>query len=178
MFDFSGRRAGILITLFGATLLAPSLGFASYRGVQSGLDSVRSEIEAQYAKRDQAFKNKEFDFLKSQEASDYTEKTKDGAVRSKEESDALSDQVATMVKEVADQGTKVESVKAGDADGEYIVVSSDHGRLTLATPDGQTHEAVGRSRQRDVWVRTDEGWKIKYHEELESTVQIDGKTVN
>jgi hypothetical protein len=178
MFEFSGRRVGILITLFAATMLAPTFGFASYRAGQSGLDSARKEIEAQYAKRDPAFKNKDFGFIKSQETSDYTEKSKDGAVRSREESDALSDQMASMVKEVTDQATMVESVKAGDDDDEYIVVASDHGRLTLATPDGQTHEAVGRSRQRDVWVKTGEGWKIKSHEELESNVQIDGKTIN
>jgi|HubBroStandDraft_6_1064221.scaffolds.fasta_scaffold190929_2 hypothetical protein len=176
MFDFSGGRVGILMTLFAATLLAPSLGLASFHPTQS--DAVRKEIEAQYARRDQAFKNKEFDFLKSQETSDYSEKMKDGEVRNKEECDGLADQMASMVKEVTDEATKVESVKDGDADGEYIVVASDSGRLTLATPDGQTHLAVGSSRGRDVWVKTDQGWKIKHHEQLESTFQIDGKTVN
>ena len=145
---------------------------------QADESAVRKEIEAAYAKRDKALKTKDFEFLKSQETEDYTEKSKDGTVRNKEEADAMSDQMAPMVKDVAEQVTKVESVEAGEDDGEFVAVSTDHGRLTLTGPDGKTHEAVGSSHQRDVWVKTKAGWKIKHHEELDSTVEIDGQRVN
>ncbi|HYM01032.1 MAG TPA: nuclear transport factor 2 family protein [Blastocatellia bacterium] len=170
------------VRLFIASLVSifalSSFGFANSAPPQASIDAVRKEIEGVYAKRDKAFKTKDFEFLKSQETSDYTEKSKDGTVRGKEESDAMADQMAPMVKEVTEQVTKVENVTAGDADGELVVESSDHGRLTLAGPDGQAHEAVGSSHQRDTWVKTKDGWKIKYHEELDSHVEIDGKPVN
>ncbi|HKV38180.1 MAG TPA: nuclear transport factor 2 family protein [Blastocatellia bacterium] len=156
---------------FASMFVLSLLAFAQTAG-------VRKELEAAYAKRDKAFLNKDFGFLKSQETSDYSEKTKDGTVRNREEADAVADQMAPMVKEVAEIATKIESVKPGDQPGEYLLETSDHGKMTVNGPDGASHELTGTGRYREIWVRTKDGWKIKYHEEVESDMRIDGQPMN
>lgn len=165
-------------TTVSLTLLLMLLPIAQARPrvVLSQDDSVRKELEAVYAKRDQALKDKNFDFMLSQEAEDYTEKSKDGKVMNKEQADAAAEDVKKMVVAVSEESSKIESVKEGD-DGEYIVEISDQGKLTIKGPDGNNHEVEGHGRSRDTWVKTEAGWKIKAHEEIESTITIDGQPV-
>lgn len=138
---------------------------------------VRKELEAIYAKRDKAMLNKDFAFIKSTEADEYTEKKKDGKVLNREEADAEIDQLAPMIKEVQSFWTKVESVKEGEND-EVIVEISDGGKISLVDPEGKTHIIEGSGRSRDTWEHTDKGWKIKYHLNLESTTKLDGKPID
>jgi hypothetical protein len=42
---------------------------------------------------------------------------------------------------------------------------------------GKEQKLEGSGKARDVWVKTDKGWKIKSHEELESASTLDGKPV-
>ena len=136
---------------------------------------IRKELEAIYAKRDKAMLNKDFAFFKSTEAEEYTEK-KDGKVMNREQADAAIDQLAPMIKEVQSFWTKVESVKEGE-DDEVIVELTDGGKISLVDPEGKTHTIEGTGRSRDTWEHTDKGWKIKFHESLESTTKLDGKPI-
>ena len=138
---------------------------------------VRKELEAIYAKRDKAMLNKDFAFIKSTEAEEYTEKKKDGKVLNREQADAEMDQLAPMIKEVQSFWTKVESVKEGE-DDEAIVEISDGGKISLVDPEGKTHVIEGSGRSRDTWEHTDKGWKIKYHVSLESNTKMDGKPID
>jgi hypothetical protein len=138
---------------------------------------VRKEIEAIYAKRDKAMLNKDFAFIKSTEADEYTEKKKDGKVLNRDEADAEIDQIAPMIKEVQSFWTKVESVKEGE-DDEAIVEISDGGKISIVDPEGKTHIIEGSGRSRDTWEHTDKGWKMKYHLNLESTTKMDGKPID
>ena len=145
-------------------------------GVKADDGHARKEIEAIYAKRDKAMLSKDFAFVKSTEAEEYTEKKKDGKVLNREEADAEVDQLAPMIKEVQSFWTKVESVKEGE-DDEVIVEISDGGKISLVDPEGKTHIIEGSGRSRDTWEHTDKGWKIKYHESLESNTKLDGKPI-
>jgi hypothetical protein len=137
---------------------------------------ARKEIEAIYAKRDKAMLNKDFAFIKSTEADEYTEKKKDGKVLNREEADAEIDQLAPMIKEVQSFWTKVESAKEGE--DAIIVEISDGGKISIVDPEGKTHIVEGSGRSRDTWEHTDTGWKIKYHENLESNTKLDGKPID
>jgi hypothetical protein len=138
---------------------------------------ARKEIEAIYAKRDKAMLNKDFAFIKSTEADEYTEKKKDGKVLNREEADAEIDQLAPMIKEIQSFWTKVESVKEGEND-EIIVEISDGGKISLVDPEGKPHIIEGSGRSRDTWEHTDKGWKMKYHLNLESITKLDGKPID
>jgi hypothetical protein len=137
---------------------------------------VRKEIEALYAKRDKAMLNKDFAVLKSMETEDYTDKKKDGKVSNREQADSEIDQLAPMIKEVQSFWTKVESIKEGE-DDEVIVEISDGGKISIVDPEGKTHLIEGSGKSRDTWEHTDKGWKIKAHENLESTTKLDGKPI-
>ena len=145
-------------------------------GVKADDGHARKEIEAIYARRDKAMLSKDFAFVKSTEAEEYTEKKKDGKALNREEADAEVDQLAPMIKEVQSFWTKVESVKEGE-DDEVIVEISDGGKISLVDPEGKTHIIEGSGRARDTWEHTDKGWKIKSHESLESTTKLDGKPI-
>ena len=145
--------------------------------VKADDEHVRKEIEAIYAKRDKAMLNKDFAFIKSTEAEEYTEKKKDGKVLNREEADAEIDQLAPMIKEVQSFWTRVESVKEGE-DEEIIVEISDGGKISLVDPEGKTHIVEGSGKSRDTWEHTDKGWKIKSHVSLESTTKLDGKPID
>jgi hypothetical protein len=43
--------------------------------------------------------------------------------------------------------------------------------------DGQLHVIDEKGKFRDMWVRTDGGWKLKYREALESSGTVDGKPI-
>jgi hypothetical protein len=140
-------------------------------------DKLRKELEAIYEKRDKALKSKDFDYEKSLKTEDYSEKSSDGTTKNRKESDAESDEMYAMIKEVREVTTKVDSIKAGAADNEVIVETSDSGSLTIIAPDNKVHEVTGSGRSRDIWLKTQKGWRIKYHEDLGSTVTMDGKRI-
>jgi hypothetical protein len=60
---------------------------------------------------------------------------------------------------------------------EVIVDTADSGEFSFVGPDDKIHKLTGKGRQRDIWIRTQGGLKMKYHEELESDVQVDGKPI-
>jgi hypothetical protein len=79
---------------------------------------------------------------------------------------------------VSSVATKVESVKQGKDENEAIVEISDAGNFTMTGPDGQPHLIEAKGKSRDRWVRTGGGWKLKYHEVVESSGTVDGKAAN
>jgi uncharacterized cupredoxin-like copper-binding protein len=146
-------------------------------GLALGQDSTRAEIEAIYAKRQKAILGKEFARLKADLTGDYTEKGRDGTVKNRQQADAEADQLNSLVKDVSSYTIKVVSVEE-NKDKEIVVETTDSGDFSFAMPDGVVHKLSGKGRQRDIWVRSEGTLKMKFHEELESSVQVDGQTVN
>jgi len=133
-------------------------------------DSVRKELEALYAKRDQAVKAKDANSFKSLLADDYTEKDKDGKITNR------VDSIKEIEKNFADKdvketssSTKIEGVKQGKDGNEMLVDTSQVQKMT-AMMDGQLHQLEFNGKYRDTWVRTDAGWKLKYSEMLDITM--------
>ena len=144
----------------------------------SGQDKgLQKEIEAVYAKRQKAILDKDFARLKSDLTADYTEKTKSGTIRNRREADADTDHLSAIIKEVFAYTIKVVTVEEGK-DKAINVETTDSGEFDFVGPDNTTHRLVGKGRQRDTWIQVDGELKMKYHEELESTAQVDGKPVN
>ena len=140
-------------------------------------DDVRKELEAAYAKRDKAFKDKDGALIKSFEADDYIQKTKDGTVADRAIVDPQTDQLLSIVKEIRILTTTVDKVTPGKEPNQYLAEVSSKGDFTIAGGDGALHQVVASAKLRDTWIKTKDGWKIKYHEELESATMLDGKPI-
>jgi hypothetical protein len=161
----------LLVIVFSSILVSNCLALAK-------ANEIGKELQAIYAKREKAIKAKKFGYLKLDEADDYTERDKDGTVRNRQQADAEADQIHALVREIHQYSLKIDSIKEGKEPNEIIVETSDEGEFSFAGPDGKVHELSGQGRQRDTWIRTQEGWKVKLHEELESKVKMDGKPIN
>src|SRR5258708_3572967 len=137
--------------IFCIGILVSILVMGSFVAAQD--DSVRKELEAVYAKRDQAIKARDADFLKSLLADDYTEKDKDGKIKNR--ADAIKSLEKNAVdKDVKDvsSATTIVSVKQGKDANEVIVETS----LTLnvtAMINGQPHQIEANGKSRDTWMR-------------------------
>ena len=145
-------------------------------GLALGQDEgLQKEIEAIYATRQKAILKKDFARLKSDQADDYTEKSKDGTVQNRKQADVEADQLYSMVKEIFSYSIQVVAIQ--NKNNEIIVDTADSGEFSFVGPDDKIHRLTGKGRQRDIWIRTQQGLKMKYHEELESNVQMDGKPI-
>jgi ketosteroid isomerase-like protein len=138
-------------------------------------DQARKEIEEIYAMRVMAIKKKDFAYLKKHEADDYVEKSKDGNVMNRKQADDEANEVFARVKEVWAYSSTITSMNNSKESNEVIVEVSDRGRLSLLGPDDKILKISAQGRSRDVWKRTQEGWRMKSHEELESNVELEGK---
>lgn len=160
-----------LALAFAALLLVAHHGFADD-------GHTRKEIEAVYAKRVTAIREKNFKLLKSHETDDYSEKSTDGTIQNRQQADAEADHLFAIIEEVYEYSLKIDRIEESQATSAVTVEIEDSGRFRFTGPDGKAHEMVGSGRSRDVWVRTSQGWKLKYHEELDSSVKVDGKPIN
>ncbi len=166
-------RSQSIITRFLVTACAAVLLFSCTVMAQD--NALRKDFETLYAKRDKALKAKDAEFINSLLAEDYTEKDKHGKVENRAQAVEETSGMVAAIKEVISFATKVESVKQGKDENEAIVEISDAGKVTLTLPDGQLRVIEARGKSRDTWVRTDGGWRLKYHEVLESSGTVDGK---
>ena len=157
--------------LAGTSALILALGCL----VLSQDSQARREIEEIYARRAMAIKKKEFAYLKTHEADDYVEKSKDGNVMNRKQADAEADEMFAHVKEVWAYSSTITSINEGKEGNEIIVEVSDRGRLSILDADDKILKISAQGRSRDVWKRTQEGWRMKSHEELESNVELEGK---
>jgi hypothetical protein len=142
-----------------------------FTGLASAQDKeIRKEVEAIYAKRQKAILDKDFARLKSDLTDDYREKSEDGTIRNRQQADAELNRLYSIIKEVVAYSIKVVTIKE-DNNIQIIVETTDSGEFNYVGPDGKTERLSGKGRQRDIWIRTHGELKIKYHEDLESTVQ-------
>jgi hypothetical protein len=164
----SKSRVVILSIILLATLTYIPSGYA-------GDSTTRTEIEALYAKIDQSRIKKDNTLYQSLEMDDYTSKSKEGKIKTREEADTESNSALARVKEVQSFKTKVEDLKE-EKNGEVSVLINMSAVLTGSGPDGKEHKIEVQSKARDVWVKTEQGWKIKSHEGGESSFTVDGQT--
>jgi ketosteroid isomerase-like protein len=136
---------------------------------------LRKEIEQIYARRATAIKKKDFAYLKTNEADDYVEKSRNGNERNRKQADAVADEVFARVKDVQEFSTTIVSIQEVKESNEIIVEVTDRGKLSIIGPDDKVLKISAQGRSRDVWKRTQEGWKIKSHEELDSNAELNGK---
>lgn len=130
--------------------------------------SVRKELEALYAKRDKAIKEKDVAAFRSIETADFEsvlifpnlDFTADGQAGLKKGDEARADAesfVITDVKEVTSFATTIRSIKQGRDAKQFIVESTEHGEIVQ--PSGSCWTAYCQ----DLVTLTGDGWKIRRH---------------
>jgi hypothetical protein len=168
-------RVSVAVRFVAVALLCSSVVAGPLRADN---DQVKKELEDAYAKRDKAFRDKNPDQIKSMWTPDYKQKTKEGVVLDRSQVDPETEQLLRLIKDIKILLTTVDKVTEGKANNEFIADATSKGDFTLTGGDGNLHEIMASAKVRDVWVKTTDGWKIKFHEELESTTLLDGKPVN
>src|SRR5437868_1896795 len=152
---------------FCVGILVSILVMGSFAAAQD--DSVRKELEAVYAKRDQAIKAKDAEFLKSLLAADYTEKDKDGKIKNRSQAaNSLDNSFGAKdpIKMELNSVTKIESVTKGKDANEVIV------EISQAMWWTGMLNAQGKAKFRETWMRSDAGWKVRYSVMLDLNMTI------
>lgn len=144
--------------------------------------AVRQELEAHYARWAQAIKAKDRaalqQFIEQETTPDFVSRGPEGTQTRQQVLDALKStnepweppqELRVKIDRLTLQGDKAVVRVSDQAEG----VTTD--RKLTGDASGKPHRLVTRGVNRDTWVRTAAGWKLKRHEVLEVKTTLDGK---
>lgn len=135
---------------------------------------VLKELEAVFDKRVQAVKNKDAEAQVAQVSPDYSATEPDGQTFNYEQIIAYIRRGAEQFVNVVDLSITIESLTVSG--NEAIVDARQKFSRTQRLRDGNIHDVVTGVLQREVWVKTAEGWKLKRVDNLrEKKILVDGK---
>jgi ketosteroid isomerase-like protein len=154
-----------LAMLLVSTLLASML-------VRADEKEARHELEAIYAKVDEATRNKDIKAIRAYMAEDFTSKRQDGKILDRNESLETLAQSLNSLKEIQSSSTKIDKLK--EENGALIADTTQLLKATIDGPDNKPHELVATAKSRDTWSHTEHGWMIKHSEDLGQSATMDG----
>lgn len=156
------------------TMLLVSMLFA---GVAAHADEkeARHDLEAIYAKVDQATKNKDIKTIRSYMAEDFSAKTQDGKVLKRDEALGTLEQSLAAMGEIHSSMTTIDSLK--EEENGAVAETTQTVKATVNGPDNKSHELVATAKSRDTWAHSKQGWMIKQSEDLGQSVTVDGQPV-
>ena len=139
--------------------------------------TVLKELEAVFAKRMQAVRNKDAEAQVAQVSPDYSATEPNGQTLNYEQIVAYMRRGAEQFVTVSDLSVTIESLTVRG--NEAIVDARQKFARTQRLRDGNTHNVETGVLQREIWVRTTEGWKLKRVDNLrERKILVDGKPIN
>jgi ketosteroid isomerase-like protein len=139
---------------------------------------ARQEVEAALAARNEALNRQDTKRVRAFLAPDFTVKLPNGKVVTREEAEkAYVEKPATPARQI-EQTYSVEKfkLKGGAAVAEVSFTNTTRLRLK----DGSDYEARSRTRHRETWVKTPDGWKLRMIDGLsvgEHRATLNGKKV-
>lgn len=161
------RRLAIAsLAVLVVSIVAPSL-------VQAYNQDARHELEAVYARVDQATKNKDIKTLKSYLSESFKLKRQDGKIINREEALNGLEESLNSFKEIHSSNAAISSLK--EEASTTVVDTTQVLKAAVDGPDGKSHELAGTVKSRDTWTHDEHGWIIQSSEDLGQTVTIDGK---
>lgn len=135
-------------------------------------DTVKTAIDTLYTNADTGMKNKDVKPLEVLETADFTSTSKEGKVSTKAESDKSAEDSFAALKSVSGASHTLDSIKV---DGDTaVIVAEGTIKAVLTDKDGKDHDLVIAGKSQDTWVKTDDGWRIKNSETLDSSTTMDG----
>jgi hypothetical protein len=138
---------------------------------------VLQELEAVFAERVKAVKNKDAEAQIAQVSPDYSATLPNGQTLNYEQIAAYMKRGAEQFVAVLDSSITIESLTLRG--NEAIVDARQKTSRTQRLRDGNEHNVVTGVLQRETWVRRAEGWKLRRVDNLrEQSVMVDGQPVN
>jgi ketosteroid isomerase-like protein len=137
----------VLIILLGAISLAST-------NVITIADDIRKELEAVYAKIDEAIKDKDLKTLESLLSEDY-EKQAEGKTIKRPEAIAQMKKSLEAVKTVESVKTTIDKIK--QVEGNQIVDYTQTAKVKITDENGKDQSVVITTKGRDWWVKDDDG---------------------
>ena len=156
----------IRIRALAGPALAAVAGLALATGCSSRADRVRTEIQAQIDKNLKARAERDSVTFWSIFTSDYHYRAYDGQVVTKEEAargfmQSLNDEVSVR----PETRITIDSLEVrGDT---AIVYTRQHYNRAQRAADSSVQEMITNVTHRESWVRTPQGWKVEYLEEID-----------
>lgn len=137
---------------------------------------VRRALEGQYAKIAEANKNKDLAALLAIRTPDFSAQFPDGEIRNSEEMAGYSRVLFEQVQPPITVSNTIETltVRGNEA---IAVVHQQFSRMQVKA--GQLRKVETEARQRETWVLTQEGWKLKFVDDVHPGAwYVDGKRVD
>jgi hypothetical protein len=136
---------------------------------------ARHELEAIYAKVDEATKNKDVKAMRAYMAEDFSMKTEDGKILNRNETLDVITQSLGQVGEIQSSTTKIDNLK--EEDGTVVVDTTQILKATIDGQDGKSHQLVATAKSRDTWIHKEHSWLVKHSESLGQSATMDGKAL-
>ena len=136
-----------LILILGAVSLASA-------SILTAADDTRKELEAVYAKIDEAIENKDIKTLESLLSEDY-EKQADGKTIKRAEAVAQMKKSLEAVEEIESVKTTIDKIK--QVEGNQIVDYTQTGKVKIKDENGKVQSVSVTTKGRDWWIKDDEG---------------------
>jgi len=147
------------------------------RDKSEGSVFVRRELEAVFAERVKAVKNKDAEAQIAQVSPDYSATQPNGQTLNYDQIVAYMRRGAEQFVSVTDLSITIESLMVRG--NEAIVDARQKFSRTQRLRDGNIHNVETGVLQREIWVRTVEGWRLKRVDNLrEQKFLVDGRPYN
>jgi ketosteroid isomerase-like protein len=161
------HRFGLLMVVMACWAL-PSAARA--QGAQT-----RQELQRIYQQIQEGMKKRDLAPLNSHVAADFTERTVFGDVLDLKDAEARLKKNMQMTEAVRDFRLEVVQVVAeGD---KALVLAKRHAAIRLKDPEGKLHEVIADGTGLDLWLKTPEGWKLRFADAIDLKMTLDGKPV-
>jgi hypothetical protein len=162
------------MALAAVALLAGLIPSSRAQKPADGRDA-RRELEAKYAKVSEAYRKKDIGAFMENKTPDFTGKSLNGVVRTREQVEAGVRQRMERIRKLNYLKIKIEKLTVGD--GVAVAITSQEFSRVVADAQGVERTVVSKgTRHRDTWVKTPAGWKMKSVEELTQGREIvDGR---
>jgi ketosteroid isomerase-like protein len=137
--------------------------------------TVRRELESKYAKVVEAYRNKDIKAFMEDKTPDFTGKSFNGSIATREQVEAGVKQRMERIKKLNYLKIEIGNITVtGDV---AVAITTQEFSRVVTDAQGQEHTVVSKgTTHRDTWVRIKDGWMMKSVEELtQGTEVIDGQ---
>lgn len=141
--------------------------------------SPQKELEAAYSRFNEALKRRDALALSDLLAPDFQETRMSGAVKNRSEAEAGYRKLAEDWVRFDSQKIEIDKITLKRAVATVIVNKISSGimsdRAGIYGPKGKTHRATADTMDMDTWVRTGQGWKLKFRKIVMAEMSVDGQ---